>query len=64
MYVRYTPNGKNETAGSPTSGLPIRPTALSSRKIGSTSAVFGISITTRVVISSSRRPGNSLRASA
>ena len=58
MYVRYTPNGKNENGRMTASGLPIRRTALSSRKIGSTSAVFGISMTMSVVTSSSRRPLN------
>ena len=39
------------------STLPIRCNALSSRKIGSTSAAAGMIITTSVSVSTSLRPG-------
>lgn len=56
MYVRYTPNGKNENGRITASGDPMSLTALNSRKIGSTSAVFGISMTMSVTSSSALRP--------
>ena len=43
---------------------PIRWTALISRKSGTTSVAFGISITTSVATSRVRRPRNSVIASA
>ena len=49
MYVRYTPNGKNENGRMTDHGVPTRPTALSSRNTGRTSAVLGMSMTTSVV---------------
>jgi hypothetical protein len=62
--VRYTPKGKNENGRITASGEPMRSTAASSRKIGSASAVFGISMTVRVETSSARRNRKLVIASA
>ena len=62
--MRYTPNGKKEKGRITASGWPISLTALISRKIGSTSAVLGTSMTIRVRPSSARRPRNSVNARA
>jgi hypothetical protein len=62
--VRYTPKGKNDIGRITDNGVPIKPMLFSSRKIGSTSAVLGMSMTTRVSTRSALRSLNSVSASA